>query len=101
MELTLRQPGAPPPRLLLVEDDAELADVLVTALRADGLTTAVCSDGTSALQLARHESFDLVLLDLGLPGVDGFTVLRELRANANTRSTPIIILTARHALAEK
>jgi len=101
MELTLRQPGAPPPRLLLVEDDAELADTLVTSLRADGLTTAVCSDGGSAIQLARHETFDLVLLDLGLPSVDGFSVLRELRANSSTRSTPIIILTARHTLAEK
>jgi len=86
---------------LLVEDDAELAEVLVTSLRTDGLTTAVCPDGESALQLARHEPFDLVLLDLGLPNVDGFTVLRELRANALTRSVPIIILTARQTLAEK
>jgi two-component system, OmpR family, copper resistance phosphate regulon response regulator CusR len=80
-------------RILIVEDEARIASFLVKGLRSNGFSTEVASDGESALGLARAGSFDLVILDLGLPGMHGFDVLRELR-DRDTR-LPVIILTAR------
>jgi two-component system, OmpR family, copper resistance phosphate regulon response regulator CusR len=80
-------------RILIVEDESRIASFLEKGLRSNGFSTQVASDGESALGLARAGSFDLVILDLGLPGMDGFDVLRELR-DRDTR-LPVIILTAR------
>jgi two-component system, OmpR family, copper resistance phosphate regulon response regulator CusR len=80
-------------RILIVEDEARIASFLEKGLRSNGFATEVASDGESALGLARAGSFDLVILDLGLPGMHGFDVLRELRER-DTR-LPVIILTAR------
>jgi two-component system, OmpR family, response regulator QseB len=80
-------------RVLLVEDDQMIADGLQTALRQDGYAVDTVSDGRSAAEALRTSSFDLVLLDLGLPERDGLEVLRELRKRGD--STPVIIVTAR------
>jgi two-component system response regulator QseB len=80
-------------RVLLVEDDPMIAKGLQTALRQDGYAVDGVSDGRRAAEALHTESFDIVLLDLGLPGRDGLEVLRELRGRGD--STPVIIVTAR------
>ncbi len=71
-------------RVLLVEDDRMIAQGLLTALRQDGHAVDWMQDGASADEALRASTFDLVLLDLGLPRRDGLTVLRELRAAGTT-----------------
>ena len=80
-------------RILVAEDEARLASFLEKGLRASGFVTTVVGDGASASALARDEDFDLLILDLGLPGKDGLDVLRDLR-DAGQR-LPVIVLTAR------
>ncbi|GGN25162.1 DNA-binding response regulator [Marinomonas arctica] len=86
-------------RILVVEDDASLADGLVTALKREGYTVDVLHDGIHALEALANEVFDLVVLDLGLPRLDGLAVLRQIRANEN--AVPVLILTARDALEDR
>jgi DNA-binding response OmpR family regulator len=76
-----------------VEDEERIASFVDKGLRANGFTTLVAGDGNQATSYLRTESFDLVILDLGLPGPDGFEVLRAFRGW--DRSTPVVILTAR------
>ncbi len=80
-------------RVLVVEDDRMIAKGLHTALRQDGYAVDGVSDGRSASEALRSSKFDLVLLDLGLPGRDGLEVLRDLRRRGD--ATPVIIVTAR------
>jgi DNA-binding response OmpR family regulator len=80
-------------RILIAEDEPRIASFLEKGLRANGFTTTVTEDGREALDLADSGQFDLLVLDLGLPVMDGFGVLRELRARG--RQLPVIILTAR------
>jgi len=80
-------------RILIAEDEVRIASFLAKGLRANGFVTEVAADGESALGLARTGRFDLLILDIGLPQMDGFDVLRELRA-AGSR-LPVVILTAR------
>jgi two-component system response regulator QseB len=80
-------------RILLVEDDRMIARGLERALRQDGYAVDGVGDGKSAAEALRTATFDLVLLDLGLPGRDGLDVLRELRGRGD--ATPVIIITAR------
>jgi two-component system response regulator QseB len=80
-------------RILVVEDDRMIAKGLERALRQQGYTVDGVADGRSAAEALRTERFDLVLLDLGLPGRDGIEVLRELRGRGD--ATPVIIVTAR------
>src|SRR5437667_10596678 len=79
-------------RVLVVEDDAEIADVLRRTLRQEGHEVRSAGDGVEALQLAEDFVPDLVILDLGLPKLDGVEVCRRLRAESDA---PILILTAR------
>lgn len=79
-------------RLLIVEDDPALGEGICSGLRQEGYTTDWLQDGVSALHALQHESFDLVVLDLGLPRLDGLEVLRRLRAGGN--AVPVLILTA-------
>ncbi len=83
-------------RILIAEDEPRIASFLEKGLRANGFTTTVTQDGRDALDLADSEDFDLLILDIGLPGRDGFSVLRELRARG--RRLPVIILTARDSV---
>jgi two-component system, OmpR family, copper resistance phosphate regulon response regulator CusR len=80
-------------RILIAEDEPRIASFLEKGLEANGFTTAVAGDGHDALFMARSGEFDLVVLDLGLPGKDGLDVLSDLRAKDT--NLPVIILTAR------
>ena len=80
-------------RVLIVEDDAMIAQGLRTGLRQGGFAVDWVADGAAASAALKASTFDLILLDLGLPKRDGQAVLRELRAGGN--ATPVIILTAR------
>jgi DNA-binding response OmpR family regulator len=86
-------------RILIVEDEPRLASFLEKGLGAAGYATTVVGEGGAASLMARDEDFDLMILDIGLPGKDGFTVLREVR-NASQR-LPVLILTARDELEDK
>jgi two-component system, OmpR family, response regulator MprA len=79
-------------RVLVIEDDAEIADVLRRFLRQEGHEVRTAADGEEALDAAPEFVPDLVILDLGLPGIDGVEVCRRLRADGDV---PILILTAR------
>lgn len=83
-------------RILIAEDEDRIASFVEKGLRANGFTTTVAADGDTALALAVTGGFDLMLLDIGLPGRDGFTVLRELREARVT--LPVIVLTARDSV---
>ena len=85
--------------ILIVEDEPGIAMGLEEDLTLEGYRTEVVRDGTAAVQRARERSFDLILLDVMLPGRDGFQICRELRKSGTT--TPIILLTARTQEAEK
>ena len=80
-------------RILIAEDEVRISSFIQKGLRAHGLSTTVASDGVQALNLARSGEFDLMILDLGMPQLDGFTVLQALRNASST--LPVIILTAR------
>jgi len=86
-------------RLLVVEDNAALAGQLRTALTEAGFALDLAADGEEALFLGQTESYDAVVLDLGLPLLDGLSVLRRWRAEGLTM--PVLILTARDAWTEK
>ncbi len=83
-------------RLLLIEDDPLLGDGLRAGLTQAGYRVDWIDDGATALRAVRRDHFDLMVLDLGLPHVDGLEILREVRSHGD--STPILILTARDAL---
>lgn len=83
-------------RILIAEDEPRIVSFLEKGLRANGFVTVVASDGVSALDLARSGEVDLVILDVGLPLMDGFTVLRALREKGH--SLPVVVLTARDAV---
>ena len=85
-------------RILIAEDEARIASFLEKGLRANGFTTDVVADGEDALRLARSGKFDLLILDIGLPGKDGFEVLRELRKSDHR--LPVVILTARDSVGD-
>ena len=87
------------PRILLVEDEPGIAMALEDDLTMEGHQVELAGDGLTASKLAREKSFDLILLDVMLPGKDGFEVCRELRRAG--LKTPILMLTARAQEAEK
>lgn len=95
-------------RILVVEDERKLSDILRDYLGSLGYEVAQCYTGTDAAALAASERFDLVVLDLHLPGLDGIEVARRLRSGATGNAagdaapdTPIIMLTARDSEADK
>ncbi|MEU1896527.1 response regulator transcription factor [Streptomyces pristinaespiralis] len=83
-------------RILIAEDEERIASFVEKGLRSNGFTTTVAADGDTALDHALSGRFDLMLLDIGLPGRDGFTVLRELRESRVT--LPVVVLTARDSV---
>ncbi len=80
-------------RILIAEDEERIARLLDKGLRRQGFDPVVAADGTQALALAGVGEFDLLLLDLGLPDIDGLDVLQELRSRG--LKLPVIILSAR------
>ena len=86
-------------RILLAEDDKALGEGIRTALKPEGYTVDWVQDGASALHALSHESFELCVLDLGLPRMDGLEVLRSLRGAGNP--LPVLVLTARDATSDR
>ncbi|WP_367874883.1 response regulator transcription factor [Luteolibacter sp. Populi] len=80
-------------RLLVIEDEAPMRTALVETLKAEGYRVMAAADGISGLELACTESFDLVLLDVMMPGLDGFALCRDLRKRE--RTMPVLMLTAK------
>ena len=85
--------------ILVVEDEKAMCDTIVRSLRRLDYSVDFCYDGNKALELLGVESYDLVLLDLNLPGADGMTVLQRLRRT--DRDTKVLILSARSEVADK
>jgi len=85
----------PQPVVLAADDDEDILELVAFRLERSGYTVLRARDGEEALQVAREQRPDLVVLDVMMPKLDGFEVTRRLRADELTRSTPIILLTAR------
>lgn len=86
-------------RILIVEDDSILSNTLSQALQQSGSVIDLVNDGISADTALKHDVYDLVILDLGLPGLDGMQVLKRLRMRKN--QVPVLILTARDDLSSR
>ncbi|MBN2164414.1 MAG: response regulator transcription factor [Pontiellaceae bacterium] len=86
-------------KVLVVEDDPKIASFVQKGLKEQGYVVDVCHDGDEGYDLASGESYDVILLDIMLPGRDGLSILRALRAEKNT--VPVILLTARSGLDER
>jgi DNA-binding response OmpR family regulator len=86
-------------RILIVEDEPRLVSFLEKGLKANGFTISVAEDGAGAVIAVSNEDFDLMILDLGLPDVDGLDVLRQVRQQGE--HLPVIILTARDDVSDK
>ncbi len=86
--------------ILLVEDHHDLAETVVDFLESMGAVVDFAADGMTGLHLARQHRFDVIVLDLMLPGMDGYTLCREIREK-DKNSTPVIMMTARDELGDK
>ena len=86
-------------RILIVEDHEDLADALRVNLRSEGYQASVASDGRQALAMLRHDPPDILVLDLGIPGIDGFELLARLRGEGHW--CPVLILSARDSDSDK
>jgi two-component system catabolic regulation response regulator CreB len=82
------------PKVLIVEDEPAIRDNIQFALESEGLTTVQCSTGLEALPLLEQSIIDLIVLDVGLPDISGFDLLKRIRVS---QRTPVILLTARNA----
>lgn len=89
-----------PMRVLIVEDDADLSANLFDYLEAKGHIPDVARDGVTGLHLAITNSYDVIIMDVMMPGMDGYTACRKLREEAN-KSTPVLMLTAKDTLNDK
>jgi DNA-binding response OmpR family regulator len=85
-------------RILIAEDEERIVSFLEKGLRSAGFTTVAAATGPDAEALARDDTFDLVILDIGLPGIDGHEVLRRIRARGER--LPVIVLTARDGVGD-
>ena len=91
----------PHSNVLLVEDDPGMPEVLGALLHEDNITLSGARNAADALALCRQKQFDLILLDLGLPRVDGFELLRQLKDHPETEAIPVIVLTAWNSTTDK
>src|SRR5260221_13181194 len=91
----------PASNVLLVEDDPQMHEVLSALLHEDNITLANAANAQQVLIMVREKPFDLILLDLGLPGMNGFEVLRQLKEKPLERPVPVIVLTAWNSTTDK
>lgn len=89
------------PRVLVVEDDLHIRELVLLHLGLEGLEASSSSDGSDGLNKARTEPFDLIILDVMLPGLDGVTVCRAIRREPHLKDVPILMLTARREESDK
>ena len=85
--------------ILIIEDEKQLCQSIAEGLRMDGYETDTCFDGEEGLELCTTENYDLILLDLNLPGIDGLEILRQFRKT--NIDTPVLILSARGQIQDK
>jgi DNA-binding response OmpR family regulator len=85
----------PRPVILVAEDDEDILEMVVFDLEDEGFEVLTARDGDAAVALALERQPDLVLLDVAMPGLDGYEVTRRLRAEESTHATPVVLLTAR------
>jgi DNA-binding response OmpR family regulator len=95
------QSSRPGPRVLVVEDEPNIRDLVALHLGLDGMQATTIGDGYEALQVAKQEPFDLIVLDLMLPGLDGITLCRAIRREEQNSDVPILMLTARREGSDK
>jgi len=82
-------------RILVVDDNTANIDVMLAFLEAEGYDLSIATNGESAIKIARHSRPDLILLDVMMPGIDGFETCRKLKADEKTRDIPVIFVTAK------
>jgi DNA-binding response OmpR family regulator len=80
-------------KVLLVEDDAMIIDMYLMRFQEEGYEVFHTDKGSEALEIAEHQKPDIALLDVMLPEIDGFTILRELKSNDKTKNIPVLMLT--------
>lgn len=88
-------PAKTRPLVLVAEDDEDILDLVVFDLEDEGYDVLTARNGEEAIALALERRPDLILLDVAMPGLDGYEVTRRLRADESTRGTPVVLLTAR------
>jgi two-component system OmpR family response regulator/two-component system alkaline phosphatase synthesis response regulator PhoP len=89
------------PAVLVVEDEPNIRELVTLHLKLENADTQEAADGTAGLAMARAQPFDLIILDLMLPGIDGVTVCRAIRRDSANTDTPILMLTARRDESDK
>ena len=89
------------PNVLIVEDEPNIRELVSLHLRLEEMTPVEAGDGQTGLDLAKSRAFDLIILDLMLPGIDGVTVCRAIRRDSQNADTPILMLTARREESDK
>jgi len=89
------------PRVLVVEDETNIRELVALHLKLENTMPIEVADGTAALARARAEKYDLIILDLMLPGIDGVTLCRAIRRDSPNSATPILMLTARQEESDK
>ena len=82
-------------RVLVVEDDAAVSYMIAQILRAEGYESAIAAEGRSALSMLRSNSFDMVILDVMLPGMDGISILKSIREEPDLNGVPVLMLSAK------
>jgi len=100
-ENTKIDPPALPPHILLVEDDAELVEMMETELGRNQFLLSTAATWDETMRAVSLSDLDLILLDLGLPGTDGFQLLRQLKQEPAARHIPIIVVTAKNSMEDK
>lgn len=80
-------------KILVVEDDGMISSMYKTKFEADGFEVLIAADGASGLEIAKQEKPDMVMLDVILPQLDGFSVLEEIKKDKALKATPVIMLT--------
>lgn len=94
--IEIAMPPTPPVTILVIEDDSRVARMLSETLQIEGYITLLAATGEEGVDLAARESPELILLDLMLPGMDGFQVVERIRGAARTAHIPVVVVSARH-----
>ncbi len=91
----------PESHVLLVEDDPRMPELLAVLLQDDNIRLTCAPEATAAFKATKENHFDLILLDLGLPGTNGFDLLRQFKQSPETQAIPVIVLTAWNSTNDK